>query len=140
MKSKEYLQQLKRLDELIDQKNKEVDDLRHRATSVGSLDYSKDRVQTSPSGDAPYANIVARIIDLSAEVDAEIDRFVDEKHKIINQIQQLQNVDEMTVLHKRYIEYLSFEKIAVDMNYTIRNIYFIHGRALQSFEKMFLSD
>lgn len=138
MKAKEYLQQLKRLDELINQKNKEIDDLRHKATSVSGIDYSKDKVQTSPSGDAPYANIVVRIIDLNAEVNAEIDRFIDEKHKIINQIQQLQNVEEMTVLHKRYIEYLSFERIAVDMNYTIRNIYFIHGRALQNFEKMFL--
>ncbi len=138
MKAKEYLQQLKRLDEQINQKNKEIDDLRHMSTSIGSLDYSKDRVQTSPSVDAPYINIIAHIIDLSAEVDAEIDKFVDEKHKIINQIQQLQNVEEMTVLHKRYIEYLSFERIAVDMNYTIRNIYFIHGRALQNFERMFL--
>lgn len=138
MKAKEYLQQLKRLDELINQKIKEVTDLRERAISVSGIDYSKDKVQTSSSGDAPYANIVTRIIDLSAEVDAEINKFVDEKHKIINQIQQLQNVEEMTILHKRYIEYLSFERIAVDMNYTIRNIYFIHGRALQSFEKMFL--
>ena len=137
MKAKEYLQQLKRLDELINQKIKEVTDLRERATSVSGIDYSKDKVQTSPSGDASFVKLIGRIADLETEINTETDRFIDEKHEIINQIQRLQNVDEITVLHKRYIEYFSFERIAVDMNYSIRNIYFIHGRALQSFEKMF---
>ena len=130
---------MRRLDELINQKNQELDYLKHKVATISGIDYSKDRVQTSMFGDAPYTNIITRIVDLSSEIDSEIDRFVDKKHRIINQIQQIESVDEMKVLHKRYIQFLTFEKIAVDMNYTIRNIYFIHGRALQSFEKKFLS-
>mgnify|MGYP006939891564 FL=1 len=46
MKAKEYLQQLQRLDTVINQKIKEVDDLRLKSRSVGSIDYSKERVQS----------------------------------------------------------------------------------------------
>ena len=50
MRAKEYLQQLRRLDTVIDQKIKELDDLKVKSTCIGGFDYSKERVQTSPSG------------------------------------------------------------------------------------------
>ena len=134
MKAKEYLQQLKRLDELINQKIKEVTDLRERATSVSGIDYSKDKVQTSPSGDAPFVKPICRIIDLEAEINDEIDRFVDEKHKIINQIQGLKNSDYISLLFKRYVEFKKFETIAVEMNFTYQYVLNMHGYALKEFE------
>jgi len=138
MKAKEYLRKLQRLDTVINQKLNELSGLKAMLTSVGSTDYSKERVQTSLSGDASFVKIINKISTLEEEINAEIDRFVDEKHRIINQIQQLKKSDEIFVLHKRYVEFLTFEKIAVEMNYSIRNIYFIHGRALQHFQQMYL--
>ena len=136
MNAKKYLQNLRRLDIVIDQKIKELDGLKAMTACIGSFDYSRERVITSPSGEAPFEKNVDRIIELEVEIRDEIDKFVDEKHKIINQIQSLRDADEIKVLYMRYIECQTFEKIAVDMDYTIRNIYFIHGRALQNFEKI----
>lgn len=138
MRAKEYLQQLRRLDTVIDQKIKELDDLKVKSTCIGGFDYSKERVQTSPSGDAPYVRTVSRMIDLNEEINRDVDDFVYRKHKIINEIQSLENPDEIAMLYKRYVEYKTFEKIAVEMNFTIRNIYFIHGRALKNFETIIL--
>lgn len=138
MKAKEYLQKLKRLDTLIDQKQKEYDDLRLMSTSIGSIEM-KERVQSSAPQAAPFERIVQKMIDLQAEINSEIDLFVDEKDRVIKEIQQIKNLDEMKVLYKRYVEYKSFEQIAVDMNFTIRNIHFIHGKALNSFTDMFLN-
>lgn len=134
MKAKEYLQQLKRLDELINQKIKEVTDLRERATSVSGIDYSKDKVQTSPSGDTPFVKLIGKIADLEAEINAEIDSFVNEKHKIINQIQSLKNADYISLLFKRYVEFKKFEIIAIEMNFTYQYVLELHGCALREFE------
>lgn len=134
MKAKEYLQQLQQLDTVINQKIKEVQDLRLKSQSIGGIDYSKDRVQTSPSGDAPFVKLIGRIIDLEAEINAEIDAFVDEKHKIINQIQGLKNADYISLLYKRYVEYKKFETIAVEMNFTYQYVLNMHGYALKEFE------
>jgi hypothetical protein len=139
MKAKEYLQQLQRLDTVINQKIKEVHDLRLQAQSGGGLDYSKERVQSSPSGDAPFVKPICRIIDLEAEINAEIDRFVDEKHKIINQIQGLKNSDYINLLYKRYVEFKSLEKICVEMNFSYDYIKHLHGYALQDFEDRILN-
>lgn len=77
VKAKEYLQQLKRLDIVIKQKSKEVDDLHLKSKSIGSIDYSKERVQTSPSGEASFVKLIGRIVDLEAEISQEINNFID---------------------------------------------------------------
>ena len=83
MKAKDYLKRLKRLDTIIRQKQQEITDLRLTASSTGGFDYSKERVQSSPSGDAPFVRPVLKIIELEQQINAEIDRYVEEKHKII---------------------------------------------------------
>lgn len=139
MKAKEYLQQLKCLDTLIDQKIKELDELRSMST-VGAVDYSTERVQSSHSQDAPFVRIVHKIIELEQEINSEIDTFVDKKHRIINQIQKLKNPDYISLLFKRYVEFKKFETIAIEMNYTYQYILNMHGYALKSFEEIMKTD
>jgi hypothetical protein len=134
MKAKEYLQQLQRLDTVINQKIKELGDLRLKSRSVGSIDYSKERVQTSPSGDAPFVKLIGRIIDLEQEINAEIDAFVDDKHKIINQIQGLKNSKYIEILYKHYVEFKRLEVVAVEMNFTYQYVVELHGYALKDFQ------
>lgn len=134
MKAKEYLQQLQRLDTVINQKIKELGDLRLKSKSTGSIDYSKERVQTSPSGDAPFVKLIGRIVDLEEEINAEIDRFVDEKHEIINQIQALQNPKHIDILYKHYVEFKRLEIVAVEMDFTYQYIVELHGTALKEFQ------
>ncbi|MEY8428443.1 hypothetical protein AALA00_12140 [Lachnospiraceae bacterium 46-15] len=134
MKAKEYLQQLRRLDTVINQKIKELEDLRIKVKGVGSLDYSKERVQTSPSGDAPFENIFGRIVDLEAEINREIDTFIVEKHEIINQIQVLKNSKYIEVLYKHYVEFKRLEVVAVEMNFTYQYVVELHGCALKEFQ------
>nr|DAO87965.1 MAG TPA: Protein of unknown function (DUF1492) [Caudoviricetes sp.] len=137
MRAKEYLQQLRRLDTVIDQKIKELDDLKVKSTCIGGFDYSKERVQTSPSGDAPYAKTVHRMIDLNEKINRDIDDFVDRKHKIINEIQSLENTKHIQILFKKYVEYKSFEQISVEMNYTYQYIVLLHGYALKEFSQKY---
>ena len=120
MKAKEYLQQLQRLDTMINQKIKELGDLRLMSQSVGGIDYSKERVQSSPSGDAPFVKPVLRMIEL--------------EHEIINQIQALQNPKHIDILYKHYVEFKRLEIVAVEMNFTYQYIVELHGTALKEFQ------
>lgn len=137
MKAKEYLKHLKRLDTIINQKLQELSDLRLKMASPPGIDYSKDRVQTSPSGEAPFVRIMDRVMELEAEINDEVDRFVDEKHKIINQIQGLKDSRCIEILFKRYVEYKSLETIAVELNYTYQYTRELHGHALQEFQRTY---
>lgn len=137
MKAKEYLQQLQRLDAVINQKIKELEGLRLTLSSVGSIDYAKDRVQTGSSSDAPFVRTIEKIADLEAEIDREINSFVDKKHQIINEIQGLSNAIHIQILFKRYVEFKRLEVISVEMNYTYAYTRELHGYALQDFERTY---
>ena len=137
MTAKEYLKQLQWLDIVINQKIKELDDLYLKSRSTGSIDYSKERVQTSASKDALFVKLIEHIMELEAEINQEIDTFVDEKHEIINQIQSLKNSKHIEILYKHYVEFKRLEIISVEMNYTYQYIKELHGHALQEFEKTY---
>lgn len=134
MKAKEYLQQLQRLDIIINQKIKEIQNLRLKSQSTGDIDYSEERVQLSFSGNAPFVKLIEEIIDLEAKINTEINTFVEEKHKIINRIQGLKNSDYIALLFKRYVEFKKFETIAIEMNFAYQYILNMHGHALKEFE------
>lgn len=138
MTAKEYLQQLERADVIIEQKMKEQADLEELSKCVLAIDYGKDRVSSSGTGDAPFVNPVLKIVMLKQEINAEIDKYVDLKRKITGEIQSLQDPQFIKVLFKRYVEYKGFDKIAVELECSERNVYTIHGQALKDFTEKVL--
>lgn len=140
MTAKDYLRQLKRLDTIITQKLQELNDLRATLDCLGGTDYSKERVQTSPTGDASFISRIHSIIEMETEIDAEIDRYIDTKHKIINQIQGLKDTRHIEILFKRYVEFKSIEAIADEMHYTDQYVKEMLGHALCSFQNTYRNE
>lgn len=134
MKAKEYLQQLQKLDIVINQKLQELYELK-KMSGIKCIDYTMEKVQSSQKYCATFETVLIKIIDMENEINAEIDSFIDMKHCIINQIQLLENCIFVKLLYKRYVKYKSFEQIAVEMGYTYDYIRKIHIKALRNFEK-----
>ena len=136
MNAKEYLQQAYRLNELIDSNQKELEQLRALSTNITSGDMSKERVQSSTQSHDKIGNIVAKIVDLNEIINSEIDSFVDLKTDIHNKIMQISDNTEKLILKYRYIEFLTWEEIAVRLDFTFQWVHVLHKKALNSFEKV----
>ena len=135
MTAKEYLQQIRADDLRIEQKIKEYESLMSRKASLVGMDYTVDRVQTSPDG-AGFTKIVDRLVDLQKEINDDIDAFCDSQHKKISEIHKLSKPEYIEVLFKRYVEGQALEQIAADMGYSYNWCCHIHGEALKEFEKV----
>lgn len=133
---KEYLRQLHRLELCIEQRQEELNRLRE-LIGCNAIDYG-ERVQTSPSADS-IPNEVIRRAELEADISRKIERFLRLRHKIINEIQSLDNAVYVSILYKRYVEYKSLEEIAVEMNYSYIWIRKNHGKALLEFKRVYTS-
>lgn len=136
MTAKEYLGQIRCYHNRIEEKKREIEELRDMATCIGSFDYSKDPVKTSPSGDA-MVNAVAKIVDAREECARLIVTYLEKKNVIIREINEMSNETYRKLLYKRYVEYKRLEQIAVEMNYQYEWIRQLHGRALQDFERTY---
>lgn len=136
MKAKEYLGQVMLLNEKINQKQLQYDELIQTATSTGAIRYDKERVHTSISGDK-MGNIVSKYIDLQNGINHDMDHLIDLRNKIINEIQALSNVKFIKILFMRYIQNKRLEEIAVELNYSYQYVRKLHGYALQSFTEKY---
>ena len=132
MNVKQYLKQIRLLDKKINQRIEEKDYLKGKAATVRSMIIHPDKIQQSLKPDK-MESMMVKYIDLEHEIDNLIDQYVDLKHKIIGEIQQLDDVRHVDCLVQRYVDNCSFETIAMNMGYTVRRIYQIHGDALRAF-------
>lgn len=132
MTAKQYLKQAYRLNELIQSNKQELDDLRELASSVPGIDYAKDKVQTSPSGDAGFTNIVAKIIELENAINADTERMLSLKLEIRETINAVQDNDEKLLLKYRYLNFMSWDDVCSYMQVSMRTAHRIHAAALQN--------
>ena len=137
-KAKEQLSQIKKTDRLIDRLLSTVQTLRSRLTSQ-SYELQPDRVQTSDPKDR-LAETFARIDDLERKINARIDDLIRLKEDTLKVIYQISDKDQQNVLIARYVQGERWEKIAVDLNFSIAQVYRLHGKALVNFGKMIVSD
>lgn len=135
MDTKQYLQQISRLDRMINNKLAEISQLRELAISVSAVK-NEERVQTTPNFDK-IGTTYCKIEEMEEKLDKLIDEFVDKKNLIISQIDKIENETYYEILFARYIEKKTFEKIADEMTYSWRQVIRLHGRALQEFEKKY---
>ena len=130
MRPKDYLSQVRHIDNEIDSKIKLLEDLRARAMSIGSLEV-KDRVQSS--GGLDFSDWMDRYVDLQKEVTDKVDELIDLKKRINSQIDKVENPVHRLVLVNHYLRDMSLMEIAADYNYNYGYIKNIHGHALLEF-------
>lgn len=126
--AKEYLSQAYRIDQRINSKIEQVSSLHTLATKATST-----LSDAPPSGSRNYhrmEDIIAKIIDLEADINADIDNLVDLKRKIVELIKSVSDPEYQTILELRYLCFKTWEQIAVNMCYSIHHLYKMHNAAL----------
>jgi DNA-directed RNA polymerase specialized sigma subunit len=134
MDAKQFLRQIRQLDQEINSKLEEVEKLRSLAEKMTST-LSHDNVSQSGCGDR-VSEVVAKIVDLDREITRSVDRMIDLKDKAIRLINQLDEPNHRLVLILRYINGYTWEQIAVKMGYVFQWVHVLHGRALREFAKL----
>ena len=127
-KEKRFLNQIKKLDKLIE--NKLAEKEQWKLIASGTTIQLKERVQSS-SNQQKMADAVVRYIDIESEINACIDSIEKKKRDVISVIEQL-DVTEYDILHKVYIQYLSLYDVAEIYDKSYSWVTSVHGNALKN--------
>lgn len=122
----EWLEQVRKLDELIKAKEVEYNQLMTMATHI-----------TPEMTGMPHAggvtdkvgNYGVKLAMKAQETNAAWDRYIDQRSEVIRVLEQLP-ANEYGVLHREYIRYMTQEEIARDMGYSTVQIWRIKQKAL----------
>ncbi len=139
MTAKEYLRQIRRLDEVINVKLEQLDELRSMAERVTSAPPTLDRVQPGGGDQDKLGTVVAKIVDLSSTLADSEDELLSMRQHALELIKRIPDSRHKTVLYDYYFNRKTWEQIAVDMGFTYQWVRQLHGRALQEFEKLWES-
>ena len=123
MTAKEYLSQAYWLDRRINSKLEQLSSLNDIATRSTSV-MSDDVVSRTRNVHA-MEDVIAKIVDMKAEVNAEIDRLMDV-------VKAVDDPELQTLLELRYLCFKDWPDIACEMHCSESNVYKVHSRALQA--------
>lgn len=134
MNAKQYLRQVRRLDNIVNAKLEQVEMLRAMTTRM-TANLTTDKVQESNIPDK-ISTLICKIVDLEKEITNDIDKLIDLKIEIMRKIDSIQNDNYRLLLTLRYLNFKSWEQIAVEMGFTFQWVHELHKRALIEFEKV----
>lgn len=128
MNIKDYLKQVRRIKERVEQLNEEIKDIESK---LGVQGISFDKIPTTPSGEDKMSRYIYKLIELRDEYIKECQTLLEKRAEIVKQIHQLPDVRYQQILYYRYIQDKRWEEISSIMKYDISHIYRLHGGALQ---------
>ena len=119
MEAKEFLNQLEKIDLMIENKFIEIDQWRNIAEGLSSggktikingVLHNMDKVQTSRKPDK-MGDAVVKILEIIEEIEQLIDKLKETKKEVTSLIEQLDPV-EYDFLHKVYVQHLTLSDVA----------------------------
>lgn len=132
MTPKEYLNQARHLDALINCRLREIDYWRDLSTSVAGSSFEKHHNPNRPA-DAPFVRCLEKIDAIQRDVEEKVTHLVSLREDINTRIDMLASHEEQMVLRYRYLDNCTWEEIAAMVNVSLRTVHRIHGSALQNF-------
>ena len=127
--AREYLEQAYRIDKRINCKIEQINSLHMLATKTNAL---VSNMPGSPNKNITrMENTLVKIVSLENEINDDIDGLIDLKMDIQHAINSIDNLEYRLILEQRYLNYLTWEQIAMDLGYTVRTMYRIRDKALE---------
>ena len=88
-----------------------------------------EKVQTSKVNNADYA--ILKCIEYSEQITKKLGELYEAKIEISEVISRVDGGKSRVLLRMRYLKYMSWAEIANEMDYSERNIYYMHDKALE---------
>lgn len=125
---KQQLRKIKQLDNIVQSKLDEIETLNSLAQRMTNV--SKNILVQKSTPQDKLSELIPRIIDLKNELKNDVDNLLNLKLDIMEKINNIENNDYKLLLTLRYLNFKTWEEIAVEMGYTYQWVHVLHSRAL----------
>lgn len=133
MTAKEYLNRVRRQNYILKQTEKELNEIRADILTIRASSLAE---HVSGSKNSDTADKYIRLESYMEKVNAEWDKLIDMRNAAKDLIGAMPDPMHRAVLYARYINGQRWEDIAMDMHYSWKGIFKLHGQALRVFDQM----
>lgn len=133
MTAKEYLNRVRRQNYILKQTEKEMNEVRADILTLRASSLSE---HVSGSKNSDTADKYIRLEKYMEKVNAEWDKLIDMRNAAKDLIGAMPDPMHRAVLYARYINGQRWEDIAMDMHYSWKGIFKLHGQAMRVFDQL----
>lgn len=131
MTAKEYLLQYQQIQREIEDIDRRMAQVRLKYAAPSAINYSD--MPKAHNSNHDLSDYVAKMDELTDYMISKYNRLRGIEIDIYMRVDRMENQQERELLRYRYIDGMTWTKIADALGTTERNVYFIHGRALRHF-------
>ena len=131
MTAKEYLLRYRAVKREIEDIDMRMAKLRLKYAAPSAIDYSD--MPKAHSTEHDLSDYMAKMDELTDYLISKYTRLRGVEVDIYKRLDRMTDQTERDILRSRYIDGMSWEKIAAKLNYSVRNVTRLHGPALQHF-------
>lgn len=131
MTSKEYLEQIGKLEHKIKCMKLRSEEYDRLSMSLPSQDFTRDRVQTTPNLDAPFVKWIMKKADLDKQIENNEKKLKELRAEAVLKIEELDNENYKNVLVLRYLKYMNWDDICCYLFAAKRTVMRWHENALE---------
>ena len=132
---KTHLSKIEKYSILIKTKMNQLKELEEFGNNIGCTNLGSVISITNKITDNTSKNAIKKI-DLIKSIQEDIVKYTLRKNDIINDIKKLDNTNYLNILMLKYVELLSFEEIAVRLNYSYDYVRKMHKKAIYSLKEL----
>jgi anaerobic ribonucleoside-triphosphate reductase len=125
-----YLEQVEKIDAIVEGKLIEQRQWKELALNI-TANMEGERVQSSSATTSKMEDAVIQCLMVEEQISEEVKRLIARKQDVVRTIESLYNPTEYRILHMRYIRYIPFDEIAVQMDKDYSWVTTTHGRAVR---------
>ena len=138
MTTKEYLNQIYKINLMLEAKLEEINSLRAMACRI-SVPTKTEKVKSSPNTDK-LENAVVKIVEVEKETEKVFEELIKKRKNIIDQIDAIEIPEYYSFLTYKYVQMLQTKEIADKMGIAKSAMFRIQSEALEEFEKRYRSE
>ena len=131
MTAKEYILQYQQIQREIEDIDRRMAQVRLKYAAPSAINYSD--MPKAHNSNHDLSDYVAKMDELTDYMISKYNRLRGIEIDIYMRVDRMENQQERELLRYRYIDGMTWTKIADALGTTERNVYFIHGRALRHF-------
>lgn len=126
-----WLEKVKKLDELISAKMAERDQLFALATSLTA---NLDGMPHGSGISDKVGNAASKLAQVANDIDKQVDKYINHKAEIINALEKL-SANQYGALHRHYVLFMPWEEVAYDMDRSYMQVMRYRKKGLKNLQK-----
>lgn len=135
MDAKEYLQEVTAIGYKLKTIDSEINELINLSQRAGAIDYSKENIMTSSSGEPSFLRTLEKLDEKANDYSSRIETYTEMRNQAFQRIHMLTDGFDTEVIYEKFFLCKTLKQIAAEKYYSFDSVCYHYKKGLREFNR-----